>query len=146
MHYTTIDSHKVKDSNPGPCTTPPLTPQKVYSNPRPCTTPPLTPKIRTTTMHYTTIDPQNVKYSNPRPCTTPPLTHKRHKFEPKTMRCTTIDDPRKDKHDKDSNPQPFFFLNIILFNMRKIHSYQDDNSKQHSAHSAAALYRKRAQV
>jgi hypothetical protein len=44
------------------------------------------------------------KDSNPRPCTTPPLTPKRQKFEPKTMHYTTIDDPRKDKHDEDSNP------------------------------------------
>jgi hypothetical protein len=29
MHYTNIDSHKVKDSNPGPYTIPPLTPEKV---------------------------------------------------------------------------------------------------------------------
>jgi hypothetical protein len=27
MHYTTIDPQKVKDSNPRPCTTPPLTPK-----------------------------------------------------------------------------------------------------------------------
>jgi hypothetical protein len=43
MHYTTIDSHKFKDSNPGPCTTPPLTPKNKWFEP--------------TTMHYTTIDP-----------------------------------------------------------------------------------------
>jgi hypothetical protein len=32
-----------------------------------------------------------------------------------------------------------FFSMIVLFNMRKIHSYKDDSSKQHSAHNAAAL-------
>jgi hypothetical protein len=37
-------------------------------------------------MHYTTIDPQKKKN--------------------RTQQYTTIDDPRKDKHDKDSNPLP----------------------------------------
>jgi hypothetical protein len=89
MHDTNIDSHKVKDSKPGPCITPPLIPQKVKdSNPWSCTTPPLTPKsqrFEPTTMHYTTIDPPKCQI-----------------FEPMTMHYTTIDPPK----DKNSNPRP----------------------------------------
>jgi hypothetical protein len=53
MHYTTIDSQKVNDSNQRPCTTPPLTPKMS--------------RFKPTTMHNTTIDdPRKDKYSNPR--------------------------------------------------------------------------------
>jgi hypothetical protein len=73
MHYTTIDPYKVKDSNP-----------------RPSTTPPLTPKM-SKTMHYTTIDSQkDVLQHHWHP--------QRQIFEPTTMHYTTI--PQK---VKDSN-------------------------------------------
>jgi hypothetical protein len=99
MHYTTIDDpRKDKDSNPRPCTTPPLMiPEKT--------------KIRTHDMHYSTIDSPKVKDSNQRPCATPLLTPKRkiqthdhalhhhwhpksQRFEPTTMYYTTIDPQR----------------------------------------------------
>jgi hypothetical protein len=67
MHYTTIDPQNDKNSNPRPCTTPPLmTPEKTrirthdhalhHHWPPKC-------QIRThpTTMHYTTIDPKRQK-------------------------------------------------------------------------------------
>jgi hypothetical protein len=125
-HFTTALRHhwpqKAKDSNPRPCTTPPLTPKSKRFEP--------------TTMHYATMNPKKVKDSKPRPCTTPTLTPKcqifeptnmhyatiapkRQRFEPTTMHYTTID-PQKSKirtHDhalhhhwsqnvKYSNPRP----------------------------------------
>jgi hypothetical protein len=97
-----IDSQKVKDSNPRPCTTPPLTPkirthdhalhhhwpQKDKDlNPRPCTTPPLTPKIRTHdhALHHT-IDSKKTKIRTQYHVLRHHWSPLRQRFEPQIMR------------------------------------------------------------
>jgi hypothetical protein len=111
MHYTTIDPPKVKDSNPRPCTTSPLTPKCQIFEPTTMqytTIDPKRQKFEPKSMHYTTIadprkdkdsnprhalhntttDSQKVEDSNPRPYTTPPVTPKCQRFEPTTMHYT----------------------------------------------------------
>jgi hypothetical protein len=58
MHYTTIDPPNIKDSNPRPCTIPPLTPKGALHH----HWPPQSQRFEPTTMHYTTIDePEKTK-------------------------------------------------------------------------------------
>jgi hypothetical protein len=159
MHYTTIDwppkvnsnprpstrhhwPTKVKDSNPRPCTTPPLTPKKSEirpqghalhhhwppkskdSNPRPCTTSPLTSKkskIRTQDHSLQQHWPPQDKDSNTRPCTTP-LTPKRKRFEPTNPPCTI----HHHWPPKDSNPRP-----LISSDLQKSKIRTQDHALHH---------------
>jgi hypothetical protein len=91
---------KVKDSNPRPCTTPPLTPKFKDSNPRSTGPPnvnsnpygnaphhhwpPKSQRFDYKTMHYITTNPKKLR------------------FEPTTMHYITIDIQKV----KDSNPRP----------------------------------------